>query len=298
MCVLSLADTVCAREWTDRTGHFSITAELMAYNDTLVVLLEDGKELVALRIEDLSSEDQEYLQSKEAEDAVRNTVDTQQIWTMRNGMKVVGQIVGYSRDNVTIQRRRGDIYVNGRVLENLSDVYRKMIPHIVAHFENIEIVDEQGLRDWVIGLKGAPRTFTCDGVVMELENGDEYSVPFFFFSQEDFKMLEPGWLAWQAADQESSQRAEESLMLQARAEQYRRDQIADRQIALLQLQLQGYDAGLFSLWKVELIPGPQTPTWPLWVIVPGQNSAQARQTAMAQYPGYVARAVARVRREF
>ena len=42
-------------------------------------------------------------------------------------------------------------------------------------------------------LRGEPRTYTCEGVVLELENGDEYGVPFFFFSEDDLKTLSPGW---------------------------------------------------------------------------------------------------------
>ena len=68
---------------------------------------------------------------------------------------------------------------------------------------------------------------------------------------------------------------------------------AQKKVALRQLQLQGYDAGLFDLWEVALYPRRGMP---LSVVVPARNSDQASQAALAKYPNYRVGAVAKVRR--
>ena len=50
---------------------------------------------------------------KGLEVAVEN-VGKLQTWTMQGGLKVVGRVVDYVRRDLTVQRRRGKIYANGR----------------------------------------------------------------------------------------------------------------------------------------------------------------------------------------
>src|SRR5262245_39852963 len=176
-----------ARKWTDSTGKYAFEADLLGTDDKMVVLQRKNRDkgLCAMPSDKLAKEDQAYLKSKEASDSIRRSVDQQQTWTMRSGLKVIGRVVEYGRRNVTIQRKRGKIYVNDRLLDNFPDVQRKMLPKIVAHFEQAEIEDDKDLQKWIVGLKGEPRTYACEGVVLELENGDDYDLPFFFFSVYD-----------------------------------------------------------------------------------------------------------------
>jgi hypothetical protein len=131
---------------------------------------------------------------------------------------------------------------------------------------------------------------------MELENGDEYGVPFFFFSEEDLRVLQPGWNEWLAANHEQNydQQQDHSFLLQAAAAARQQDQQVQHRIAQMQLNLQAVQAGLTSLWEVTLYPARGNAGPPLWVVAPGRNSAQASQTAMSQNPGYVAGPVRRV----
>jgi len=39
----------------------------------------------------------------------------------------------------------------------------------------------------------------ASGCTVELENGDQYGVPFLFFSDADLEVLRPGWERWLAA---------------------------------------------------------------------------------------------------
>jgi hypothetical protein len=285
-----------ARVWTDTTGKYTIDADLVAFNDKTVVLQRKDHELGAVPIDKLSSADRAYLKSTEAGEIKDRVTGKIQTWTMQDGTKVLGRVVGYARRDVTLQRRRGKIYVNDRVFENLPKIYQRMVPKIVAHFEKMNFVDKQGLEAWLVRQKGQPRTFNLEGVLLELENGDEYGVPFFFFSDEDLQVLQPGWNEWLAEhqDQDYQQAEDHSFMLQTAAAARHQDEQVDRRIALMQLNLQAVQAGVTSLWEVTLYPGRGNAGPPLWVVAPGRNSAQASQNAMSQNPGYVAGPVRKV----
>ncbi len=291
--VVSCASVIFAREWTDSTGRYKVEADLIAYNDTTAVLKRADGRLVAVPIDRLSEADQKYLSSKEAEEAAKST-DGIQRWTLVDGLKVTGRVVGYGRHDVTIQRRRGRIYVNNRVLENLPDVYQKMVPHVVEHFENIEFASDEDFRKWVTRLRGEPRTYTLDGVRLELENGDEYVIPFFFFSAEDREVLQPSWDEWLAAEKEREQRELSEFYLQAQARAYHQDRRVAEQIAMMQLDLLAVNAGLVDLWEVILLPPPGQVGYPIAVIVPARNSLQATTIALENNPGYVVGPVRKV----
>ena len=49
-------------------------------------------------------------------------------------------------------------------------------------------------------------------------------------------------------------------------------------------------AGVTSLWEVTLYPARGTAGPPLWVVVPGRNSIDATNQALAQNPGLRCRA--------
>ena len=296
--VIALAPSIAlARVWTDSTGQYKVDADLVAFNDHTVVLQrKDDKELGAVPIEKLSQTDREYLKSKEATEAANKLTSSVQTWTLRDGTKILGRLVGYARKDITLQRRRGKIYVNDRVFENLPEIYQLMVPKIVAHFDRINQPDKTGLEAWLVRQKGAPRSFTIDGVIMEFENGDEYVIPFFFFSNEELQVLQPGWERWLVAHQgkKYDEQENQSFLLQSAAAARQADDQLRRQIALMQLELQqlrtlqAVEAGLTSLWEVRLNPAAGNAGPPLWVVVPGRNSAEATTQALSQNPGYAA----------
>jgi hypothetical protein len=286
-----------ARTWTDSTGNYRVDADLVGFNDSTAILKKKSRQLVAIPIDKLSKEDQEYLTSKEVAEQARQSTDSMQTWTMASGLKVVGRIVDYGKRDITIQRRYGKVYVNDRGYNNLPEVYQKMLPKIVSHFENVPLEDKRAFESWAAKLRGEPRTYHCEGVLLELENGDMYGVPFFFFSDEDLKVLKPGWDRWLAADKDRAKQAHESFLLKSQAEAYQKDQQTNQQIAMMQLQMQGYEAGLFDLWEVCLYPGPGVASAPLCVVVPARDSRSAAAEAVARNPGFVPGAVAKVRRK-
>jgi hypothetical protein len=295
LCTYPVISAECiARTWTDVAGKYTIEADLIAFDDSVVVLQRADHELGAVPIDQLSEADRQYLKSKEADEARRSRLGAMQTWTLRDGMKLVGKVVDFTHRDMTIQRRRGRIYVNDRPFENLPEFYRVLIPRIVAHFERINQPDEAGLRAWAIRQRGQPRTFTLDGIILELENGDEYAVPFFLFSDEDRAVLEPGWHEWQTSYEDYEQRDHHAFLLQSLAAARHRDAAIRREIAMMNLKLQAVQAGLTSMWEVTLYPAAGNQGPPRWVVVPGRDSRQATQNALDQNPGFVAGPVRRV----
>jgi hypothetical protein len=290
-----LASVAAGRTWTDSTGKYTIDADMIGFNDKMVILKKENHELVGVPVDKLSQKDQEYLKSEEAVKTAK-AADQMQTWTMRSGLKVVGKVVAYGQKDVVVQRRRGKIYVNDQLFDNLPEVKQQMVPKIVSYFEKIDLKDRKVFEDWVLQQKGDARTFTCEGVILELENGDEYGVPFFFFSDDDLKILQPGWEKWLAAaknSQAEAERAQQSYMLQAAAQAYQQDRLANQQIAMMQLEMV-VASNTGNLWEVRLYPQPGSPSGPMCVVVPAQDSAAAAQRAMMQYPGFVVGPINRV----
>jgi hypothetical protein len=293
---LSAAANVCfARTWTDKTGKYKIDADLIAFNDKSVVLQRADHELGMVAIDALSPADQQYLKSKAAAEESEKIIGKQQNWKLANGMQLVGRVVGFARKQITLQRQRGKIYVNDRVFENLPPIYQMVIPKIVANVEHLQRDDRSAVEDWLVVNKGQPQTVAFDGVMMELENGDEYCVPLFLFSPEDQQMLKPGWDAWSAAAENEQQKydrqSEQSFMLQSMMAARQRDAQIQRQIAQVQLN-QAVLGGLTSVWEVTLYP--QGAGRPIWVTEAGVNSGEAAAAARQQYPGYAVGPVRKV----
>lgn len=285
-----------ARIWTDTTGRYTLDAKLVTFNEKSVVLRRDDHELVAIPVEELSEKDREFLTTKEAVDAARAAADGMQTWTLRDGAKLVGRIVDYVQRDLTLQRRRGRVYVNDRVLDNVPEFYQQLISKVVAKFENLQRADRRSLDAWLVRQRGEPRTFHLEGVVLETDNGDEYPVPFVLFSEEDLRVLKPGWNEWLSAHNNKDLKREDdsAFLLRSLAAAHYRDRLVQREIAKMQLKLQTVQAGITSVWEVTLYPATARRGPPLWVVVPGRNSREATATALGKNPGYVAGPVRRV----
>lgn len=292
--ILSCLASVEARVWTDVSGNYTFEANLVAFNDTDLVLEKADKTLVAVDMEQLSAADQEYIKSKEAAEEVDKRGAKQQVWKMASGLEVIGDVVDYVQKEMTFSMSRGKIYVNDQLFENLTGIQQRVVPLIAAQFTKRPITDRAGLFDWLKRRKGEPETFTYDGVQMEMENGDLYAVPFFLFSDEALKVLKPGWEEWSSKHATFEQQQESELRLQTQAQ----GGTETNQLLKMQLQMQAYQAGLFSLWEVMLYPGPNMSGWPLYVVVPGRNSAQAAEAALQKNPGYTVGPIARVNRQY
>ena len=291
-----LPPSAAARTWTDSTGKYTIEADLIGFDDEQVIVQRQDKELGAFPLDQLSEADRQYLKSKEATEIHRKNLDESQIWTMADGLKVEARLVDYAEADVTIQARRGKAYVNNILFDNLPPIYQKMLPKIIKHFDPDSPVDTVGVKGFARSLLGEPKTYSLQGVLAELENGDEYGVPFFLLSKQDQEVLRPGWEQWKAAKDDYKKQEDHAFRLQSQAAAYQRDRQIDRQIAVMNLNLQAIQAGLTSAWEVTLYPSAGNPMAPRWVVVPGRNSLQATDLALKQNPGFYAGPVRRVSR--
>jgi hypothetical protein len=285
---LLIPNVILARVWTDSTGKYSIDADLISFNDSTVVLQRPDHQLGQVPIDKLSHADRDYLKGKEASDAVKKVSGATQSWTLRTGEKLVGRVVGFARKQITIQRRRGNIYVNDRLLDNLPPIYQAIIPKIVAHEAKLVRDDRQGLEDWLITQKGQPVTFMVEGPVLELEGGDEYVIPFFLLSMGDQNLLKPGWQQWLEAQrkQQYDQATTQEFLVQSLMAAKQRDEQIQHQIAQMQIN-QAVMLGATQLWEVTLYPGRGMAGSPQWVVEAGRNSRDAAANALAKFPGYV-----------
>jgi hypothetical protein len=247
-------------------------------------------------MEKLSAADREFLESTEADKALGKFREPLQTWTLKDGTKIVGKIVEYAERDITLQRRRGRIYVNDRLFDNLPEFYQQLLPKIVAHVERLQRNDRASLEAWLVRQRAQPRTIHLEGVILETENGDEYGIPFFMFSEDDLNLLKPRWSDWQAAGRTKDYEAQQdhAFLLRSLAAARFHDQQVQRQIATMQLKLQAVEAGLTSLWEVTLYPAAGQNRPPQWVVVPGRNSRQAADLALERNPGYVAGPIRRV----
>lgn len=279
-----LAHSIYAREWSDSSGMYTLTGDMISYNESTVVLKKKNTDLIAVPLDKLSAPDRAYV-NREAENN-RNSTGSTQVWTLKSGLRMPGRIVGFDKHPVVIQRRLGRVYVNSRRFDKMPGIYREIIPKIVEHFTGDKVTGEKELTDWLRQFKGKPKTFECAGVMMELTDGELYCAPFFVFSDEVVEMLKPAWERWLASKEDYDAKEQESFLAHARAEAYQRQQIRSQQIQQLQLNLQAYDGGVFDLWEVSMEPPAGTYGMPLSVIVPARNNVQAAMLARQKNPSY------------
>jgi hypothetical protein len=296
-CLLLIGTTMAQeREWTDAKNGFVFEAEFVGSDDHSVVVRRADGELAMLKIEQLSDEDREFLKSKEAQDTSNRNIRATQTWKTKTGLELAGRIVDFVRGDMVVHRRRFNLYINDRRFRNLPELYQKLLPKIIEHFDGTEIPDDRALRNWETSLGRNPRTFHIEGVVLEAENGDEYSIPFFVFNDQDQKLLKSGWSQWVRARDEYELRAEQAFRLEALAAAHLQNQKTNHQIAMMNLNMQAVNAGITSAWEVTLHPLPGNPRPSQWVVVPARNSADATAIALRDNPGFVQGPVRRLNR--
>lgn len=305
-CLLLSASCLSAAErvWKSSNGVFEMSAEVVSFNDEMVVLKRSSGELVAVALNELSEEDRQYVQSKESREAESKAAEEMQLWTGKDGMKVEGRVRAFGRRDLVLQRRQGKVLVNDKDFAGLDPVHQRVVLKIVSELEKTNLPDEKSLRSWAIRLGGDPKSYPLEGVMLELATGDHIGVPFFLFSEKDQSVLKPGWDAWVARDDdrssrssESSRPSEEDFLVQAAARAYQANRDAEqRQIEIMKLQLLAAATGAISIWQVGLAPGPGTFGRPVSIMVPAQTSQQATFQALQSHPGYVLMGVRRASR--
>lgn len=275
-----------SRTWTSANGAFTLEAEEIAFDDNTVVLKKADGDLVAVELQELSEADREYVASKEAKEA-RKSAEKMQTWTSVDGMKIQGRVIAYGKKDVSIQRKRGKVFVGDVEFSKKEPLQQRVILKVLSKIEKKDIADEKQLIEWAKSLGAEPKVYPLEGVLLELESGDEVGVPFFMFSEEDLKILEPGWKHWLEQHEDEDRREYESLMVRAQAQAYQADRRAQRQIESLKLGLLASATGVTSVWQVGLVPPQGRFGRPMTVMVTARDSQTASFEALQRYPGYV-----------
>jgi len=302
-CVAATGLDVChGREWTDASDQYSWQAELFAASKQIAVLRDRKGELQAVQVSELSQADKQFVEAylREESSSVSKGIHT---WTMKSGLKVKGTVLGYKSGPVEIENRSGVAYVNRKRFRGIDPVYQAMVVKLVAASEDDSVKSVDDFKAWVRTLRREKRMIQVDGVLMKLKGGDEYAVPLFLFSPPDRKMLETGWQQWSAEEATKQQKAQEDTLLRAEAQEYqeiqRRKEATDqenRRIQMMQLGLLAVDAGVTSLWEVQMAPGRGVYGRPMKVVVPANDSQAAQRAAMQKHPGYLVGPVRQISR--
>ena len=288
-------ESASAREWSDLTGKHKFEGDLIAAStDTALVRGKRG-ELEAYVVAELSEADQafikEYIESKKNDTAPRKM----QTWTGRDGLTFRGRVTGFGSKVVEISYVSGAIRVNNKPIHEIDDIYQMMIPKIVAEFDDKSVESEKDLRFWGRRLRGKSKSFTVDGVMMQLENREDIAVPLFLFADDQRSLLEEGWDTWKAEATKVDERNRESFLAEASAAEYHRaletEAKTNQQIQLMQLGMMAVNSGITNVWQVQLLPRSGVRARPMVVVVPAMNSAQASERAVQKYPGFVPGAI-------
>ncbi len=293
MLVLALAlSPVYARTWTDASGKFKVEADLIAQNtEGIVVKTQKGK-LLVLEIKQLSQDDQKYLKSAEAGTDRLADTDKNHTWSLTiKDLKVTGSLTGYYAEDYVIQRAQSKVVVNGKKENELPELFLRVLPAIVNHFERTDLADLRALNNWLTKEGKGEHKYHVEGVHMQLASGVNVKIPIFLFGSVEQEFLKPGlerWVAMQSEKMEYEQKAElerrEAMMMAASARAYQANQAAQTQAQIMQLELLAVATGATELWEVALLP-TMAYGRPFTVIVPARNSLAAEQQALQRYPG-------------
>ncbi|MEM6689254.1 MAG: SHD1 domain-containing protein [Planctomycetota bacterium] len=288
--LFAASTSIDARQWTSAVGGYTLDAAVIASNEVDVILKRSDGKLVAVRQDELSEGDRAYLKSKEASDQVSESLDGMHTWTSKDGLKIRGKVLSYGRKDYTLTRNRGKVVINNVRFGDLDDLHQRLLLLSLSDLESQQLTSEQDLNRWALSIAGKPKTYTIEGVLMELESSDQIPVPFFLFSDDDIEVLRPGWENWVKAHQNEQARQHESLMMQAEANEYQRQrnelEYQRQQIEYLRMNMLAARTGLTSIWEVGLEPPPGVYGRRTSVMVTARDSLTASQMAQSQYPGY------------
>ena len=119
------------------------------------------------------------------------------------GLKVVGKIVDYERDEVVIKQQDGKVVVNDKPFDGLPEIYQDILLRVVETSESKPMPNKRAFEDWVRTSpnfqNGKSENYNLEGVVFELQDGSQYAVPFYLFAKKEQDMLKSGWDAWLAS---------------------------------------------------------------------------------------------------
>ena len=274
---LALATTpVLARQWTDSTGKYKQEAELVDVDEHLVILKKADGHLVAVPLDKLSEADREYVQSRAGKEVIQSQAAKDRSWALIDNTKISGRVVEYGQRDVTLSRKNGQLYVNDRPYNKLPMLHQLAIPMLVSLYENRTFKDAKSIEDLIVQRR-TPLKYTVDGVMLELEDGEHFPLPFVLFTEKDRNILKPGWEAWLAAEKDRQAREGESAKVRALANEYQKNRDVEHKLKMLRLASEWYD-----VWEVMLMARNGATAS---VVVFANDSLTAETIALRMNPG-------------
>lgn len=295
---LLLTQPVHAKQWSDASGNHKFEGNLIAASEKMAVVRNLRGRLEAYQVAELSKADQEYVtkyMESQTDDQASWNMHT---WTGKDGVKFKGRVTGFGSKDLSVSYVRGDIHVNKKTLRDLDPIYQMMLPKVVSEFDDTSVKSVSELRNWGRKLRGKDKTFTVDGVMVQLERGEQVAVPLFLFCDEERTFLEQGWDTWNAKAAKDEEKQQEDFLAQTSAAEYQKSRVAEaqkdqqnQQIQMMQLGMMAVNSGMTNAWQVQLLPRPGVRARATVVVVPATNSREASAKAVAKYPGFVPGAV-------
>lgn len=280
------------RTWTSANGAYKLDGEMIGFNETTVILKRRGSgRLAAIELKELSDEDQAFVKKRsDADSDQRSGGDLEMhTWTSRDGLKIRAKILSYGKKTYVLERKLGAVTIDGKAFSTFDPLHQRVILRVLSTIENTPMENEADLKKFAASLAGKPKSYPLEGVLIELESGDQIAVPFFMFSEKDLEVLQAGWENWKQYNEDEDARAREDLMMRYEAANYQQSmaqQQQRQQMELLKFNMAAVRTGLTHVWEVQIRPNPGVYGRPTSVMVTARDSLTATQMVLPNYPGY------------
>jgi hypothetical protein len=220
-------------------------------------------------------------------------------WRLVDGQRIHGDFMGFDLKPLSIKRASSEVYVGGVLFSQLDPVYRHILPMTIAHLENARIDDVRDIEKWLKKSGPGPWTYKIEAVMIETPSRGSVAIPTFLLDKSVSESIAVPLLRWREAhaskiseEERNSYYDRERFMTRASMAAQVADADVDRQARYLRLELLAVASGATDLWNVSLLPNNGY-GYPYHVLVPGQNSDEARVAALQRYPNYTVGGIAK-----
>lgn len=220
-------------------------------------------------------------------------------WLLIDGQRVKGDFLGFDLKPLTIKRAQAEVYVGGVLFSQLDPVYRHILPMTIAHLEKAKIDDVRDIEEWLKKSGPGPWTYEIEAVMIETPSRGSVAIPTFLLDKSVVDSIAVPLRRWREAlasevseEDRNNYFDRERFMTRASMAARAADSSVEQQARYMRLELLAAASGATDLWNVSLIP-KNGYGYPYQVLVPGQNSDQARAAAVQRYPTYTVAGIAK-----
>gem|GEM_PF-2082389 len=223
-------------------------------------------------------------------------------WLLIDGQRIGGNFLGFDLKPLSIKRALSEVYVGGVLFSQLDPVYQHILPMVIAHLEKAKIEDVRDIEKWLAKSGPGPWTYKIESVMIETPRRGSVAIPTFLLEKSVFDSISVPLRRWREAlstevgeEERNSYFDRERFMTQASMAARVADSSVEQQARYMRLELLAAASGATDLWNVSLIPTSGY-GYPYHVLVPGQNSEEARVVALKRYPNYTLGGIAKYTR--